>query len=128
MPTIGERIEEAMRGARLRKADLARACEVSWTTVNNWTTGKVHPKASSLERLAAVLDVSMEWLQTGVAPTGGSLDALEAFLGGEGRSASREEREFLRATATAAEAAGRRATAMGLAGWLATFRMLPTNG
>lgn len=60
-----ERIIEARKSAGLSKAALAKACGVSWPTVNSWEKGEYAPNAENLEKIAKATGRTMSWIQTG---------------------------------------------------------------
>lgn len=66
MKTLPERITHARTQAGLSKAHIARAVGVSSPTVTDWESGKIKTiEAGNLLKLAQVLNVDAQWLQTG---------------------------------------------------------------
>lgn len=62
---IGNRIQEAIWNKKIRRTDLAKELGASPSTVSNWVAGKLIPDVGKTEDLAAVLGVSVEWINTG---------------------------------------------------------------
>jgi len=69
MQSLADRIRIARTEAGLSKAALAKAVGVSGPTVTDWESGKISQlRASNLLRLATVLQVSADWLESGKGP------------------------------------------------------------
>lgn len=62
------RIQEAMKAARMRPADLARALDIGAATISEWFGKGSLPSAAVLQRLPGALGVSGHWLLTGTGP------------------------------------------------------------
>jgi transcriptional regulator with XRE-family HTH domain len=68
---LGGRLLEARlqlgqkRGADVRKADVARALDVTGTTVGRWEADEKEPDLETIVRLARYLEVSPAWLAFG---------------------------------------------------------------
>ena len=60
--TTSERLQEAMRTARMKQADLARATGLSKGGISNYVTGRYEPKSDIISKLAKALNVSEMWL------------------------------------------------------------------
>ena len=60
--TTSERLQEAMRSARMKQADLARATGLSKGGISNYVTGRYEPKSDIISKLAKALGVSEMWL------------------------------------------------------------------
>lgn len=66
MKKLNERITYARTKAGFSKAYIARSVGVSSPTVTDWESGKIKTiEAGNLLKLAQVLNVDPEWLQTG---------------------------------------------------------------
>lgn len=63
--SLGERITELRKEAKLSQVDLAKSMDVSRQAVSKWETDQASPDASNLIRLAEVLDSDIEYLTTG---------------------------------------------------------------
>jgi phage repressor protein C with HTH and peptisase S24 domain len=69
MSTLADRIKEAMEGASLRPADLARATKKTSGAVAMWLGGGIKSlKAESAAAIEAVTGYSAEWIVTGKLP------------------------------------------------------------
>ncbi len=70
METFTQRITHALsKTTGIRQADLARACNISTASVNNWFSGQTHSlKGGNLIKVAEVLNVNALWLSTGKGP------------------------------------------------------------
>ena len=70
MDTFTQRITHALaKTSGIRQADLARACNISTASVNNWFSGQTHSlKGGNLIKVAEVLNVNALWLSTGKGP------------------------------------------------------------
>ena len=60
--STSERLQEAMRSARMKQADLARATGLSKGGISNYVTGRYEPKSDIVSKLAKALGVSEMWL------------------------------------------------------------------
>lgn len=60
--TTGERIKTARKRAGMTQQELAEKLQISYMGISQWESGKRNPKKSTLERLAAVLDVPLNYL------------------------------------------------------------------
>ena len=63
--SIGERIMELRKEARISQADLSKALEVSRQAVSKWENDLANPDVINLIRLADLLDTDVEYLATG---------------------------------------------------------------
>jgi len=64
--TWNDRVGERRRALGLTKTELAKRCGVSQPTANQWESGEIEEtSASNFDRLAQVLEVSVEWLRFG---------------------------------------------------------------
>ena len=64
--TWNDRVGERRRALDLTKTELAKRCGVSQPTANQWESGEIEEtSASNFDRLAQVLEVSVEWLRFG---------------------------------------------------------------
>lgn len=60
--STSERLQEAMRYAHMKQADLARATGLSKGGISNYVTGRYEPKSDIISKLAMALGVSEMWL------------------------------------------------------------------
>ena len=60
--STSERLQEAMRSAGMKQADLARATGLSKGGISNYVTGRYEPKSNIVSKLAKALGVSEMWL------------------------------------------------------------------
>lgn len=60
--STSERLQEAMRSARMKQADLARATGLGKGGISNYVTGRYEPKSDIISKLAKALGVSEMWL------------------------------------------------------------------
>ncbi len=70
--TIGQRIQHARKAKGMTQDQLAQAVEVSRSAVAQWETGRAGQVTGNLTRIAAILDVGVEFLTHGTnkyAPT-----------------------------------------------------------
>jgi len=63
--TFGKRLQRLCAKKGLSSADLARAVEVTPTAVWNWENDNTQPRYLTLMRIAEVLGVSPEYMETG---------------------------------------------------------------
>ena len=63
MTTFTDRLNQAMREAGLSQADLHRKSGYTRAAISKWVNGQSEPK--DILKLARILGVSPEWLQTG---------------------------------------------------------------
>lgn len=59
-----KRLRKIRKEMNLRQSDLAEMLGVSHATVGFWETGKAHPRASMLPKLAKVLNCTIDELLT----------------------------------------------------------------
>ena len=57
-----ERLQEAMRDAHMKQADLARSTGLSKGGISNYVTGRYEPKSDIISKLAKALNCSEMWL------------------------------------------------------------------
>lgn len=74
---IGERIAAARRAKDWTQGDLAAQVGVSRSAVAQWETGRAGQVTGNLSRIAAVLEVGVEYLMHGADPRA-SLEAINA--------------------------------------------------
>lgn len=79
MTTFADRLISKMNEKRLTQSQLARRLNVTPTAVWNWENGNSTPRRKSLEKLAKVLSVEVDWLLEGVVETESAeaMDSLE---------------------------------------------------
>jgi len=63
--SIGQRIQQARRTKGMTQDQLAQAVDVSRSAVAQWETGRAGQVTGNLTRIAAVLDVGVEFLTHG---------------------------------------------------------------
>ncbi|UBB19517.1 S24 family peptidase [Comamonas odontotermitis] len=80
--TLGGRIQQRMDALHIRQADIARELKVSRPSVSDWVNDKVQSlNSTNLIALAALLNCSQEWLNSGsgaVSPAPTALRVAEA--------------------------------------------------
>jgi transcriptional regulator with XRE-family HTH domain len=59
--TVGSRIAEARRNARLSQEELARRTGYGISAIRSWEQGVRHPRPRALEKLAAILGRPVSW-------------------------------------------------------------------
>ena len=65
---VPERLSQALAARRLSQSQLSELVGISPPTVSKWLSGKQAPEAETLERMAAVVNVSAEWFTRPVGP------------------------------------------------------------
>lgn len=69
MSTLAKRVLQALQESGHSQVDLAKACAIKPASVHDWTSGKTKSlKASTAQRAAAFLGVSISWLTEGRGP------------------------------------------------------------
>lgn len=63
--SLGDRIIELRKAAKMNQSDLAKAMDVTRQAVSKWETGQSTPDAANLIRLAELLDTDIEYLTFG---------------------------------------------------------------
>lgn len=92
--STASRIRRARRDAGLSQAQLAKLMRVTRSACSQWEQpGGTTPRGTRLQRLAALLGVSVEWIATGEGAPGGAR-AAEAPPGYRSALAA-DERELL---------------------------------
>ena len=82
MYTIGERLRAARKQQGLTQTELAAVLHCRQNLICQWENGRRNPKQSSLERLAAALDVPLSELLAGddIDPVPGTVDIPPSTL------------------------------------------------
>lgn len=63
--TIGQRIKEARKTIGLTQRELAEKADVATGTIQQYELGKRQPRIEQLQRIAAALNVDVNWLMNG---------------------------------------------------------------
>ena len=63
--TLGQRIQELRKKAKLSQGDLARKIDISYPQMSRYEIKEVQPPADVLKRLADVFGVSIDYLVNG---------------------------------------------------------------
>ena len=66
--TMGQRIRSAREAKGWTQDDLAAAMKTSRSLVSDWERDATDPRGSTRIKLSDALDVSPEWIRTGVGP------------------------------------------------------------
>lgn len=101
--TLHEKLEYHMNLNKLSKADLARKIGKPYSTVDNWFKRNSYPSSETIEKIAKVFNVSIEYLITGEnAPSPSGISPEEQQLltyycaaNEEGKDRIMEQAEFL---------------------------------
>lgn len=67
MSEISNRIDMVLTKNKLRRIDLSRNTGIPESTIRKWITGSV-PSVEAAYKVSKYLNVSLEWLVTGVEP------------------------------------------------------------
>lgn len=65
---FSERLEEIIEERGISKYKIAKAIDISASTIGNYIKGKTRPDPTKLSVLSKLLGVSKSWLQTGEGP------------------------------------------------------------
>lgn len=65
---IGLRIRRAVEARNLSLKEAAKACDFSYSSLQNWVGGLREPRPEALIALGSQLGVSIDWLLTGEGP------------------------------------------------------------
>lgn len=65
LQTLGNRIEEKRRQAKLSQGELGEKLGLSHSSVSNWEKDKFKPNGVHLHKLALILNCSIDWLLNG---------------------------------------------------------------
>ena len=66
--TISERIFERLRQIDMRQKEFAEATGILPSTISEWKKNKTNPSSDKILAICKVLDVTPEWLLSGVDP------------------------------------------------------------
>lgn len=88
MSEITARIDVKLSEMKKRRADLSRATDINESTIRKWITGST-PNAEALYKVSQYLNVSMEYLVTGVTEDTAEYERMENL--------SEEENELIQA-------------------------------
>lgn len=76
---IGDRIRQTMKKQGFTQTSFSNALHVDQSTVSYWVTGKRLPPTENLVDLAKVLNVSIDWLLTGISTENKTLSSDLGF-------------------------------------------------
>lgn len=68
---IGRRIQHARAALGWTQTQLAKVCEIAPTQFSRYESGRATPRPETLSKIAAALNVTIEWLATGEGPVQG---------------------------------------------------------
>ncbi|PYI52082.1 helix-turn-helix domain-containing protein [Paenibacillus flagellatus] len=95
--TFGARLKSARNSKRLTQHQVADSLGLNYTTVSKYENDKSQPDNEILQKLAALYDVSIDWLLTGDAGGASSGGAKsKVYFGGEVEELTEEEAKHLR--------------------------------
>ena len=66
--TISERIFERLRQLSMTQKEFAEAAGIQQSTISEWKKNKTNPSSDKIFAICKALDVSPEWLLSGVDP------------------------------------------------------------
>lgn len=69
--TISERIMERLRQLSMSQKEFAELAGVQQSTISEWKKNKTNPSSDKILAICRALDVSPEWLLSGVDPSAG---------------------------------------------------------
>lgn len=75
------RIKHLRTGLEMKQSDLARQLNVGQNTISNWETGKTEPDTSSLQKMATIFGVSIDYILGHIAPKASSEGMQVPVLG-----------------------------------------------
>lgn len=62
MPSIAERLKEALSIRNMRQAELAEITKIGKSSISTYLSGEYEPKQKNIYKMARALDVSEAWL------------------------------------------------------------------
>lgn len=62
------RIKQLRTGLEMKQSDLARQLNVGQNTISNWETGKTEPDTNSLQKMATIFGVSIDYILGHITP------------------------------------------------------------
>src|SRR5699024_11044460 len=68
--TLADRMGKALQAADISNQQMADYLGVSRTSVSNWTNGRIAPNTQTMRLWALRTGAPLEWLRTGILPTG----------------------------------------------------------
>lgn len=69
--TISERVFERLRQLSMTQKEFAQKTGIQQSTISEWKKNKTNPSSDKILAICKVLDVSPEWLLSGVDPAAG---------------------------------------------------------
>jgi len=78
--TISERIFERLSTISMSQKEFSEKTGIQQSTISEWKKNKTNPSSDKIMAICVVLDVTPEWLLSGVGPAGGRMDRQEYFL------------------------------------------------
>lgn len=78
--TISERIFQRLDSLCMSQKELSERTGILQSTVSEWKKNKTNPSSDKILAICMVLDVTPEWLLSGIEPAGGRIDRQEYYV------------------------------------------------
>jgi len=78
--TISERIFERLSAISMSQKEFSEKTGIQQSTISEWKKNKTNPSSDKIMAICIALDVTPEWLLSGVGPAGGRMDRQDYFL------------------------------------------------
>ena len=78
--TISKRIFKRLESLKMTQAAFADQTGIAPSTISEWKKSKVNPSSDKIMIICHVLDVTPEWLLSGVEPAGGRKDRQDFYI------------------------------------------------
>lgn len=78
--TISERVFKRLKDISMSQKEFSEKTGIQPSTISEWKKKNANPSSDKIMPICAALDVSPEWLLSGVGPAGGRKDRLDYYI------------------------------------------------
>lgn len=78
--TISERIFKRLDSISMSQKEFSEKTGILQSTISEWKKKKTNPSSDKIMAICVALDVTPEWLLSGVGPAGGRMDRQDLYL------------------------------------------------
>lgn len=94
--TFGMRLQQARKTKQLTQIQVAGVLGIDFTTISKYENDKSQPDNSTLQKLANLYDVSLDWLLTGELSSDTKLLRNKIYIEGNLEELTEEEAAYLK--------------------------------
>lgn len=78
--TIGKRIFERLRQIDMTQKEFSEKTGINQSTISEWKKNNANPSSDKIMAICVALDVTPEWLLSGVGPAGSRKDRQDYYI------------------------------------------------